>query len=465
MRVRGVKVPSGGPPRSIGAAFMTSDLRCLWGSVLTCLFIVGVVSADTGGLVPPLAVRDTQAILDIAGIDDAAQQEVISLLLNDFEAGVRLLNERIAGEIEATDAASFVDSMRIFSDARAELDQQFGELVRSMGSMMTPPQQQAFESFWKSNHRATRLRGGRFPGEQTNLDPLLVDAGAFGPAFHDRVAKWQHDIDSALLNRYSFDVTGVPVLIDLIMTGKHDEALRMGTAEIDARGRVRLVNDRAIEEIAVLMPPEAGSAFREAALAAGYPQVFRRDTVERMVASACGDAETPEVDRDWLVDLERQYGIARMPLRERLLKAIRDGFGKRWLAPMQRRVGEDVSSESLDLPRVEALLAVRGLEREYLAAICERLGPDRCAAVNGGRYPLPDPPPGWNPPFPAPRDDDPVQPPPDAGLENQDLTPEKPDPGDDQAGPPPDWSERGSATSHPGAEPDPNVPDPDPPPS
>jgi hypothetical protein len=109
------------------------------------------------------------------------------------------------------------------------------------------------------------------------------------------------------------------------------------------------------------------------------------------------------------------------------------------------------------------LLRLRALEHEYLEAICQRVGPDRCTALNGGRFPLPQAPDGWNQPFPTPRADDPVEPPPDAGLEGQDVRPDDPTAADDDPGPPPEWSERGS-TSHPGAEPPQGVPDPDPPP-
>ncbi len=443
---------------------MKSNLRGLWVVVLACLSCGGGALADSGSLVPPLASRDTQAILEMADIEDPAQQEVISLLLNDFESLVRSLNERVASEIEATNTTSFVDSMRIFSDAQAELDQAFSVLVRSMSSMMTPQQQQVFDALWKANYRSTRLRGGRFPGERTNLDALLVGAEDYGPVFRDRVATWQRDVDSALLNRYPFDVTGVPVLIDLIMTGRHKEALRMGSEEIDARKRVRSVSDLAIDEIAVLMAPDKGIAFRESALAAGYPQVFQRDAIDRILLAASVDEAMTDEDRVWLTDFEQRYRDARRPLRNSHLQIVRDGFGKRWLAPMQRRLGEEVSSEATDLARVEALLAVRGLEQDYLRAVCERFGPDHCTALNGGRYPLSDPPKGWNPEFPTPREDDPEVIPPDAGLEDQDLTPAKPKSNDDQPGPPPEWSERGAATSHPAAEPDPSTPDPDPPP-
>lgn len=228
------------------------------------------------------------------------QRPIVEALLNDymasFSTGVEALKDRMkVASVEATKGnaasgdqilAKVMEPMNAWRDEkRAMFDRFMGDLKNQLG----PQQQERWPSFERALRRERMLPDGDLSGESVDLWAVMGRmqlSSVEEETVRAAVAAYEVELDAALANRAKRIRELEPELSDAMRSMNFDAGASTQDKIMALRIAVRSANDAGIESISKALGGERGAQFRQAALEAGYADVFRIHPVMVMMQQA-----------------------------------------------------------------------------------------------------------------------------------------------------------------------------------
>ncbi|MEE2908456.1 MAG: hypothetical protein VX527_11580 [Planctomycetota bacterium] len=350
-----------------------------------------------------LDLDDTQSVIAEAIFDDYDQQFDIGKLQMEEEI------ESLTDELKAMRGTSDQDKIlemvvapiQAWMVRREELN---NRLIENVRVILVPEQQALWTSFNRRLYREKKLDDGRFAGERVDLNIIARDTGIDTTAEPLKTAMLNYDmeLDHALHERQRLIEGNSKDLLNALQSRSQDPSFDMGTKKkITAlRVKVRDVNDHHREEIAIILPAEIASAFREEALRRAYPKIYRGTNAERVFDDALavydpasGNEKADQATYDAIWSLYAEFLGKLSVLNNDLYMTTRTSEPELELIrlenSMRRTRGEEITRP---VDPVKALQQKkRELEREYIDKLRALLGDENFADLNGARRYMPPP--------------------------------------------------------------------------
>jgi hypothetical protein len=294
----------------------------------------GEAAGIADAMTPEYFRRDVTLFANALGMDDN-QQFILETLFDDyqadFDAGVEAMQEqfRVMQE-DLKDAPQEAVMERVFQPFkdwavdRQRLGDQFLENVRLL---LSPTQQEAWPRFEQELMREKHLMRGKFAGESVNLFHVLRDLNLAKPveqSIQSVVTAYGDELHAALRYRRDVFISTQRELLDSL--AKMDTASGMASMvrQIEARVRVRDVNDKFITLITDALPDPQRAEFRRTALERAYPAVYRETPYERLFRDAMALESMTDDVRSAIDNLLAAYMNELSAINDQLAKVKRD---------------------------------------------------------------------------------------------------------------------------------------------
>lgn len=353
-------------------------------------------SAGFGDVMRPYYIRrDLQVFADELDLDET-QRSIVETFFWDYEDEEASRKEQMLQsianlrddlqDIGREEAIALI--FEPFENKARDWEQSREMLLNNVQAILSERQLEQWPEFRRTLRRVKELPRSRFAGEGLDLNLVIerMDLGAPARAIiDDAMGQWELELDRALVVREQQESEARIPMMRAIRDDDHSDALRLYDREIDARVRVREVNDRALEEISALLPAELGARFRREALRTGYPSIFRRITGERLYDAALEldlDAET----RAAVASLRSQFLTELDALNMDIVEATRayEPRKARFSAESfaRRSNGGQAGAPPAD-PTQDAFGDRKQLELRYVQALRDVIGDDRFRGLPG----------------------------------------------------------------------------------
>lgn len=173
-----------------------------------------------------------------------------------------------------------------FRGAKANLRQTF---VTNAQTTLAAPQLERWPDLDRALRRQKTLSRGRLSGERTDLTQVfkgLKPNEIERQAVAEEIAAYELALDTALQQRNEFVPESQKKLDEAMQKGDTEKALSMVDRATALRIAVRSTNERFADVIALKLPEPRATEFKEAALKASYPTVYRPTYGQRLFAAA-----------------------------------------------------------------------------------------------------------------------------------------------------------------------------------
>jgi len=356
---------------------------------------------EAAGIAKLMRPEYTRADLRIftEGLDlDDTQQLLVESLFDDyrteFEAGWLGVQEELGSLKDRLDASPGIspDEIRAmvfepFETWKDERDRLGRELMENIKVFLHDQQLARWDEFQMQLVRDKTLPAGEFSGEQVNLFYVLRDmrlpAGA-EQIIQPVLSEFARELHGALTYRNDLIARTEGEMLASLGGGDTSVQLDLMKQQIEARVRVRDLNDLYRERIAEALPEEYADSFRWNALVKAYPRVFRVSSIEQMFDSAFELELEPKV-REQLESLYTAYRTELDSANAELLSTIRDhepgAAANRAELYVARLSGEKVAKTYDPVP---AMLRRRdGVNSTYIERLRALLGNELFAELPG----------------------------------------------------------------------------------
>ncbi|MDY7108389.1 MAG: hypothetical protein SYC29_07100 [Planctomycetota bacterium] len=269
-----------------------------------------------------LNLDDSQTVIleslywDYTDAQEASKQEMIERLQNMREQFETLDRDRIMQIIFTP-----------FEDRCAEWEALNEQFVQSVQSILNSTQLQRWPQFRQKLRREKQLPRGRLTGERLDLFHILEEIDLDEPTrvlIEPTLRQYANSLDEALTRRQDLFRESRLLMMHSIRDEEPEAALKIYQDQVDARVRVRNVNDEYTEAIATALPDEAGATFLETARERAYPRVFRTTAAQRVFEAALELSGLDPATLKAIDDLFREYLTRLDAINERILRLTRE---------------------------------------------------------------------------------------------------------------------------------------------
>ncbi len=240
--------------------------------------------------------RDVTLFANGLGMDEA-QQMIMETLFEDyqtdFDAGVAAMHDQFKEmQAELKDAPQETVMERVFQPFKdwAVERQQLGErYLENIRLLLNAEQQERWPRFEQELLREKVLAKGRFAGEGVNLFHVIRDLHpdrTTEQMIQPVMDSYGEELHMALKHRQSVILHTQRDLLDALASMNTQNGEASMVKQIDARLRVRDVNDKFITLISESLPEPLNATFRRDALERAYPAVYRETPYERLFREA-----------------------------------------------------------------------------------------------------------------------------------------------------------------------------------
>jgi hypothetical protein len=197
----------------------------------------------------------------------------------------------------------------VFRSAKANLRQTF---ISNVQTTLAAPQMERWPDLDRALRRQKTLPRGRLSGERTDLIRVFASiqpTESERQAVSDELAAYELELDQALQQRNEIVPDSQRKLDEAMQKGDTEKALSILDRATSLRIAVRSVNEKFAEALASKLTDDRAAIFRQAALKASYPSVYRTTHVQRIFDKLKKiEGIDPAVQAD-LAQLEEAYQI------------------------------------------------------------------------------------------------------------------------------------------------------------
>ena len=357
---------------------------------------------------PEFFTRDL--IVFIEGLDlDDTQQIIVEALFDDYEHGfdegmarMELRIEAVQEEIkELRDDPQINEKVLTMVVApieqwMQERDELGDQLIENVRVILIPEQGQLWVEFTRDLYINKKLTQGVINGESVNINHVLRDM-SLDPATLAIIeqARTDHanELYAALQQRSRLSRGTYTSLMETINAADSQEETDRKLEVVDARVRVREVNDRGIQAIAETLQGDAGNQFWYEAMKRSYPRIFRRTPAQRVLEAAAANTNYALDIQDAIDQLLANYMQELGQLNDRILEATRDYDPEKIresLRNRQRKKNGEATTKTPD-PTRPLLNDRKELGKVYIERLRELLTPEQFEAIDGSRRFAPPP--------------------------------------------------------------------------
>ncbi|MCH2145536.1 MAG: hypothetical protein MK082_10410 [Phycisphaerales bacterium] len=276
--------------------------------------------------------RDMQLFMDYLRLEDW-QRPIIEVLLDDyqddFDGGTEACKDRMSGlkdEMLADPENAMEIALRPIKEWELEKKRMRDDFIANLRTQLSPLQMQRWPSLERAMRREKELPLGELPGEKMNLFAVLhgmelkpTDVQQIDPA----LLTYETRLDNALDNRRKQMEKHQPELQNAMVSRNYQEGLPPLRKIAAARSAVIDVHFIAIDEISSLLPVAIGDEFRLAILTRGYPDIFKPNSVDRLIKHVRSLPDLTQEQSAGLDQIELEYLTSLAESNERLLQAYR----------------------------------------------------------------------------------------------------------------------------------------------
>lgn len=333
----------------------------------------GQAAGFQDAMVPDIMHRDLQIFDDALELDDS-QRIILEQFFEDyqtaFNAGTQQMIETfqgMVGDLQSGDKRMIMQivfqPIRDWIITKRQYRDQFFRDVQEIVIGHNTQQLDLWPGFERRLRREQQMKKGRLSGERVNLlhvlrqmdlEPIYIDP------IRPTLLEYELALDEALRLRISVHEQNVDRGIKAIQNDDPDLSLSMVEDVIATQTRVRDTNDMYVERIAEVLGSPLGDTFRQNALEAGYPRIFRTTPVGRLFAAALEIADLDANIAAAIADMQQTYLAELMTANAGLMQLTRS------LEPVQERERAEEA-----IARVQGQRVVRKAD-ELRAAFRER---------------------------------------------------------------------------------------------
>ena len=389
------------------AGTFTTQLRTLLCMLPCCIAMMsGTGSAQIAGIQeamkPEFFTRDL--IVFIEGLDlDETQQIIVEALFDDYEHGfdegmarMELRIESVQEEIKELRDDPQIDEKILpmviapIEQWMQERDELGDQLIENVRVILVPEQGKLWVEFTRDLYIEQKLTQGVINGESVNVSHVLRDM-SLDPATLTIIETTRNahanELYSALENRTRLDRGTYSSLMDNINAADSQEETDRKLKVVDARIRVRDVNDQGIDAISQALQGERGQRFWYESMKRSYPRIFRRTPAQRVLEAAAANSDysldiQDAIDlllADYLQDLAQINGRILETTRRYDPEKIRESHLNR-----QRKKNGEKSVKTPD-PTRPILNERKKLGNEYIERLRALLTPEQFGELEGSR--------------------------------------------------------------------------------
>jgi len=391
----------------------TTLVRTMICMVPCCIGVMsGTSSAQIAGIQeamkPEFFTRDL--IVFIEGLDlDETQQLIVEALFNDYEhgfdEGMARMELRMNTLIEETEeirnnpeTADQVITMVLgpIEQWMQERDELGDQLIENVRVILVPEQGELWVKFTRDLYIEQKLKQGVLNGESVNLNHVLRDM-SLDPATLATIEQTRNthanELHGSLENRTRLARGTYETLMDSMNAADSDEETERKLELIDARVRVREVNDQGIQAIAESLQGDLGQRFWDEAMKRGYPTIFRRTPALRVLEAAAANT-TYSLDIQEAIDqLLDSYLQELAQINAQILDKTQahDPEKLRESERNKQRKKNDEDTVKTPDPTRPLLNERKAIGKEYIERLRALLTPEQFEAIEGSRRFAPPP--------------------------------------------------------------------------
>ena len=276
--------------------------------------------------------RDMQLFMDYLRLEDW-QRPIIEVMLEDYQADFDIGTEICKEEMKDLKDAMLADpqnameiALRPIKSWDVEKKRMRDEFIANIRTQLSPLQMQRWPSLERAMRREKELPLGELPGEKMNLFAILHGMELKPDVIREidpALLAYETRLDEALDQRRRQMERYQPELQEAMVSRNYEEGLSGLRKIASARASVVDVHFMAIEEITRLLPAELAGEFRVATLTRGYPDIFKANTVDRLIKHVRGRPDLTQEQSDALDIIESEYLTDLAASNDRLLEAYR----------------------------------------------------------------------------------------------------------------------------------------------
>ena len=270
------------------------------------------------------------------GLDlDDAQGVILESLFWDYTDADEESKQRMIERLqEMRDQFQTLDRDRImqiifvpFEDRCAEWDSLNEQFLQSVRAILNREQLQRWPQFRQKLRREKQLPQGRLSGERIDLFHVVREADleeTIRVLIEPLLREYGDRMDEALTRRQQLFRESRLMMMHSIRDEQPEAALSIYQEQIDARVRVRKVNDEYLQAIAAALPTETGDLFQRTALEQAYPRVYRPTAAERVFEAAKKLENLDPLTLKAIEDLEEEFLSQLALINEKIIRLIRE---------------------------------------------------------------------------------------------------------------------------------------------
>lgn len=276
--------------------------------------------------------RDMQLFVDYLRIEDW-QRPIIEVLLDDyqitFDAGTEACKDRMSNlkeEMLADPENAMEIALKPIKEWEREKKQLRTEFIENIRAQLSPLQMQRWPSLERAMRREKELPLGELPGERMNVFAVLhgmelkpADIQSIDPA----LLEYEVRLDEALNNRRSQMDRYQPKLQEAMVSKDYEAGLSGLRLIAEARSGVTDAHLDVIDTISRSLPQQLGMEFRAKILKRGYPDVFKPNSVDRLLEAVRAREDLTEEQNQGLDQIEAEYMVSLNESNDRLLALYR----------------------------------------------------------------------------------------------------------------------------------------------
>ena len=279
--------------------------------------------------------RDMQLFVDYLRLEDW-QRPIIEVLLDDyqadFDAGTEECKNRMADlkdEMLASPDQAMEIALRPIKQWEVEKQQIKLKFIDNIRTQLSPLQMERWPSLERAMRREKELPLGEIPGESMNVFAVLHGMVLPPETVHlidPILLTYETTLDTALDNRREQMNQYQPVLQDAMVSRDYEAGLGGLRKIVAARKLVCDTHFVVIDELYRTLPPELGDEFRNTILSRGYADIYKRNSVDRLLESVRLLQDLTSDQSAAIDTIEAEYLVAITQSNELLLQAYR-AFG------------------------------------------------------------------------------------------------------------------------------------------
>ncbi|HWB19375.1 MAG TPA: hypothetical protein VG711_03675, partial [Phycisphaerales bacterium] len=336
---------------------------------------------------------------------DEAQKDVLKALYDDYESSFKAGQDRFKDRMAEMKSQidNVQDKKRIlsviltpFSQLATENEAMAKQFMDDAQLILTPDQMNEWPKFERAMRREKEINDSELAGENIDLcvHIRMLNLDAESKRMVEPVLdQYEIDLDQALINRSKAVLDTRPDLIKAFSQDDWDLYERSREKHISYHVQVRDVNDRYIDLLTNALPASYKDQFREGALEAAYPRVYRETPVQRLFNAAEKLDGISDDMRSQLSALDQLYRGELRTKNETLLAKLRDTDPKdlkdRIIYEADRFKNETTQRPGDSLR--DAFLERDDLGRRYVEQVHKLLTPEQFASLPGANRLLKDP--------------------------------------------------------------------------